>query len=280
MGQVADAMNRTKVVVAFVKSVYWAARLAGLCPFHFVAETQTFRSSPIERIYSLVFWLCFTGFYVTSGTLDLIQLTPVLFTIYAAVLLTTIAVIYVRHCVHATRIAQFATDSVKIFRELNQCHNVIENIPGCRPIMMLVAKLLLIDAVMYWTTVKFCIRFTRQVTGAAAVRGVVAATFAIFIRVTISNMHFIYILIVTLYFTVVNDGIERTMGRSKLIMSQKHSDAEVERLLRRLAQIAHSLRRLTEQVRCFNEMFSCEILVLYVELGSSPLIEVGVLVSG
>lgn len=267
-------MNRTKVVVGFVKSVYWAARLAGLCPFHFVADTKTFRTSPTECIYSIVFWLCFTGFYITSGILDLIQLTPVLFSIYVIVILTTIAIVYVYHCAQSERIAKFATDSVKLFCELNQCYNVIENIPSCRPIRLLCVKLVIVDAIMYLTTVKFCIRFSMQVTGSIAYRGVVASTFAIFIRETISNMYFIYILIVSLYFTIINDDIERTMHRSKLIMGHKHTDAEVERLLRRLSQIAQSLCRLSDQVRRFNEIFSCEILVMYIELVSSPLIEV------
>lgn len=269
-----DKMNRTSLTVGFVKSVYWAARLAGLCPFHRDVTTQTFKATPLEIIYSLFVWLSFICFYFTSGLLQLVALTPLLFSIYMVMEITTITFIYFNHTMRCHQIAQFATDTVELFRNLKRFHNIIGNIPFARSIVLLITKIFLIGAVTYMTTIKFCIRFSTQATGGVLYRAVIAAPLSIFILKTVANIYYIYILISSLYFKIINDDIENAMQRSKYLMNTSHSDAELGRLLRQLNQFAQSLRRLCENVRRFNEIFSSQLLVMYSQILGNPLIEV------
>lgn len=267
-------MDRSKVAVGLVKSVYWTVRIFGLCPVHRDSRTKAFKTTTLELIYSMVIWWSFTSFYLTSGILSLIQLTPLLFTIYTVVVLTTIGIIFLNHCIHANDIAKFVTDAIDVFRELNRCHNMIESIPLWRLIALLIIKVVFVGGIVFMTTTKFCIRFSIELNGYVSYRSCVASVLATFFRTTISHIYFGFILIASLYFTIVNNDIERAMRRSKYVMNHMHTDVEVERLLRRLNQIATSLRRLSELIRRFNDIFSCEILFMYGELVASPLIEV------
>lgn len=269
-----DKMDRTSLTVGFVKSVYWTARLAGLCPFHRDSATQTFKTTPLDVIYTIIVWLSFTCFYFTSGLLQLIGLTPLLFSIYMVMEITTITFIYFNHAMRCHQIAQFATDTVEVFRNLNQFHNIVGNIPFSRSIALLITKICLIGAVTYITTIKFCIRFSTQSTGGVLYRAVIAAPLAIFILKTVSNVYYIYILMSSLYFKIINDDIEKAMQRSKCLLNTSHSEAELTRLLRQLNQFAQSMRRLCENIRRFDEIFSGQLLVMYGQIIGNPLIEV------
>lgn len=225
-------------------------------------------------IYSMIVCVSVISFYLTSGALSFIQLTPLLFTMYVVVAMTTIAIIFLSHCTHANEIAKFVNDSIDIFRDLNQCHNMIESIPLWHLLSLLTIKVVLIGGTMFMTTIRFCIRFSLQLNGAVSYRVIAATVLTISIRATVSHIYYLFILIVSMYFTIINNDIERTMRRSKYVMNFAHTDCEVERILRRLNQIATSLRRLSELIRRFNDIFSCEILFMYGELVANPLIEV------
>lgn len=259
-------MDRRSLILSSARFGIVFCTVFGLFPFRYNETNKIFETSLFRYCYSIVFYIAFAYFYLTSGLFVIMRLNPLAMIAFVYLTMIAIAVIFIVQCWKASRIARFLNDAMSLLSQLAPIRDYAEI--DRESLLMFLFKVLIVSAIAQLAVINGCRILGELVTGSVDYFVIFVISVAYFLQTIVPNMLYVTILISSFYYRRINVEIAAVM---KEVAKARGS---FEAIPDRLNNLARLHLKLTEVLKTGNSVFSVQLLFSTADFIAILIIEV------
>lgn len=225
-----------------------------------------FETTLFSYFYSIVFYIAFAYFYLTSGLFVIMRLNPLAMISFVYLTMIAISVIFIVQCWKASQIARFLNEAMRLLSRLAPVCGYSEI--DRESLLMFLFKVLVVSAIAQLAVINGCRILGQLVTGSVDYFVIFVISVAYFLQTIVPNMLYVAVLVSSFYYRRINDEI------GALMKEAAKTRGSFDAISVELNNLARLHLKLTEVLQTGNSVLSVQLLFSTADFIAILIIEV------